>query len=271
MRVFAIKNENRKNEISAYLFYYEKKKTFIIELLENSNELNVPWLLSPYAKNNIKTINSFWSKLWVSQRIVPIDRQNIGQILKDNKLKKYDEFELLVLGHGRCCQDDYYIEEIDFDELPLYIKDRYDLRIDDIAYLNKDRFLVVFKKGDVRLFELNKILNKHKKLESFLEIHKDQIALATIQVGGYSLYWNDNMEITSDEIYSSSKSTNLQAEDLYSYIALRTVNTAEACEILNCTRQNIEYLISRGKLKPIKITDKGKLFLRKDIEKMSWE
>lgn len=45
--------------------------------------------------------------MWVRQRIVPPDRQNIGQILKANGLEEYDEFSLLMFGSGRCAQDDY--------------------------------------------------------------------------------------------------------------------------------------------------------------------
>ena len=42
----------------------------------------------------------------MQQRIVPTDRQNLGEILRDNGLKEYDEFELLMLATGRCAQDD---------------------------------------------------------------------------------------------------------------------------------------------------------------------
>lgn len=51
------------------------------------------------------TVNAYWSKVWVQQRIAPTDRQNLGQILKDNGLDEYDEFQLLMLANGRCVQD----------------------------------------------------------------------------------------------------------------------------------------------------------------------
>ena len=56
-----------------------------------------------------KRINAYWSKLWVQQRIVPTDRQNLGQVLKENGLSEYDEFELLMLAEGRCAQDSYFL------------------------------------------------------------------------------------------------------------------------------------------------------------------
>ncbi len=39
-------------------------------------------------------------------------RQNIGQILRANGMKRYDEYALLVKNQGRCCQDEFYLEEI---------------------------------------------------------------------------------------------------------------------------------------------------------------
>ncbi|MBR2823489.1 MAG: hypothetical protein IKE24_07385 [Clostridia bacterium] len=45
--------------------------------------------------------------MWVQQLIVPQDRQNIGQVLKENGLGVYDEFQLLMLTMGRCAQEDF--------------------------------------------------------------------------------------------------------------------------------------------------------------------
>lgn len=75
-------------------------------------------MLDSFVKRGETTVNSYWSKIWVQQRIVPIDRQNIGEILRDNHLKEYDEYELLMLAMGRCAQDDYYLVPINEKELP---------------------------------------------------------------------------------------------------------------------------------------------------------
>ncbi|MCR5523965.1 MAG: helix-turn-helix domain-containing protein [Clostridia bacterium] len=52
---------------------------------------------------------------------------------------------------------------------------------------------------------------------------------------------------------------------------MRVVNTAEAAKILNCSRQNIDDLIKRGKIKPIKEMANDKLFLKSDILKREWQ
>lgn len=54
-------------------------------------------------------------------------------------------------------------------------------------------------------------------------------------------------------------------EQLIQFIAENLVATREAMEILDCSRQNIDDLIKRGKLTPVKKWDRDKLFLKSDI------
>ena len=113
MRVFVIRDETDTSKKDlAYLLYYEVAKCFYIELPEEADPWETPLLLESFLKRGEKTVNSYWSKLWVRQRIVPEDRQNLAQVLKENGLEEYDEFELLMAGKGRCAQDNYYLEEI---------------------------------------------------------------------------------------------------------------------------------------------------------------
>ena len=85
MKIFAIRDESMPEQFDlAYLFYYETEKRFYIELPDDADPWETPLLLSSFVKKGEKTVNSYWSKIWVQQRIVPTDRQNLGQILKDN-------------------------------------------------------------------------------------------------------------------------------------------------------------------------------------------
>ena len=114
MRIFAIREDNGNSAHDlAYLLYYENQKTFYIEIEEGISEWDAPLILSSFVKRQQYTVNAYWSKVWVQQRIVPTDRQNLGQILKDNGLEEYDEFQLLMLANGRCAQDNYYLQSIE--------------------------------------------------------------------------------------------------------------------------------------------------------------
>ena len=131
MKIFAIRDESAVTQKDlAYLFYYELEKRFYIELPQVADPWEIPLLLDSFVKQNETTVNSYWSKIWVQQRIIPTDRQNIGEILRDNQLEEYDEYELLMLAMGRCAQDDYYLVPIDEKDLPEEIKKRFATRIE---------------------------------------------------------------------------------------------------------------------------------------------
>jgi hypothetical protein len=49
---------------------------------------------------------------WVRERIIPSSRQNIGHILKANHMKRYNEYDMLMLSGGRSCQDEFYLEKL---------------------------------------------------------------------------------------------------------------------------------------------------------------
>ena len=84
MKIFAIRDESAEIQKNlAYLIYYEAEKRFYIELPENSDPWELPVLLDSFVKDNEYTVNSYWSKIWVEQRIIPSDRQNIAEILRD--------------------------------------------------------------------------------------------------------------------------------------------------------------------------------------------
>ena len=53
-----------------------------------------------------------WVNAWISERIAPSSRQNIGEVLRDHKLKEYDPAELLMSGEGRSTQDGFYVREV---------------------------------------------------------------------------------------------------------------------------------------------------------------
>lgn len=270
MKIFAIRNEENK-EISAYLLYYEKEKSFYIELPDNADPWETPLILSSFAKKDITTVNSYWSKIWVQQRIIPSDRQNLGQVLKENNLSEYDEFELLMLSDGRCAQDNFYLELIPENDLPDSILKRFEKKIEDIVPLQNYGLLVFFRNGVIKKCDIKKFFNKNKSLKTFLTLHKDMFQYVRIQPGGYGIYWEENMSISDTELYDKGTKIPLSSSDFKDYVEHRVINAAEAAELLDCSRQNINDLVKRDKLHPVKATDKSTLFLKSEVMKRNWQ
>ena len=204
MRIFAIKSDEDK-KIHAYLFYYEKEKLFYIELPDNPDPWETPLILSSFAKKNITTVNSYWSRIWVQQRIVPSDRQNLGQILKENNLSEYDEFELLMLSEGRCAQDDLYIEEMTEGDIPDEILNRFEKRIEDIVPLQNFTLLVFFRNGAIKKCDIKEFFEMNKALKTFLSLKQEMFQYVQMLPGGYGVRWEENMIINDTALYDAGK------------------------------------------------------------------
>ena len=271
MRIFAIRDELAKEQKNlAYLLYYEQAKQFYIELPDGADIWETPLLLDSFAKRGETTVNSYWSRLWVEQRVIPPDRQNIGEILRDNHLKEYDEFELLMLTMGRCAQDDYYLVPVDEKELPEEITRRFAKRIEDVLPLDECTLLVFFRDGAVKKCDLKKHFEDTGALHILLE-KPDYFRQVRMQTGGYGVEWDVNLSVSDTMLYQNGQSVPLTMEDFRNFAAYRVINAAEAAEILDCSRQNIIDLTKRGRLHPIKASEKSTLYLKSEILKRNWQ
>lgn len=270
MKIFAIRDEHDlSSKDLAYLLYYEKAKKFYIELPHYCDPWEVPLLISSFAEKGSLTINSYWSKIWVQQRIIPNDRQNLGQILKENNLKEYDEYELLMLSKGRCEQDDYYLVQISQKDLPDDIKSRNNKKIEYVVPLEKYNLVVFFRNGKTKKCNVKKqfdeIINLNSKYKD-----KETFKKVKIIVGGYGLTWGNHLNISNENLYDNGKTIPLTIDDFKCFVSESIVNSSEASELLNCSRQNIDDLVKRDKLHPIRQSEKNKLFLKDEVLQREW-
>lgn len=269
MKIFAIKNKlDKTNKDYAYLFYYKEDKKFFIEINKDITRWDLPLLLDTFKDKKIYSINAYYSMLWVKQRIIPPNRQNIGAILKDNKLKEYDEYQFLIKTNGQCCQDNFYIKEIKYEDLPISIKNLDKQKIEDIIPLENNNLLVFFRDGKVNKCDLNKILKGDDHFKAILN-DKNLFNLVQIETDGRGINFND-LNVSNITLYKEGVNIALSIKDFKSFVTNRIVDSNESAKLLNCTRQNIEDLTKNNKLHPIKSSDKYRLYLRSDIDKRKW-
>ena len=265
MRIFAIKDETLPaDRILAYLIYYEKAKAFYIELPDDADPWETPPILSSFVKRGEHSINSYWSRLWVQQRIVPPDRQNIGNILKENGLWEYDEFSLLVLATGRCAQDDCYIEEIPSDQIPSLLLSRWQTKVEDVVPLEPPRLLVFFRNGETGIINVGSLAEAIPDCIPYC-LNPERFNRVEVQPDGYGVMWNEKAVISDKQLYQNQQAVPLSLEDFRTFVQRRVISTVEACGILECSRQNIDDLVRRKKLRPIRTDAKNKLFLKSEL------
>ncbi|MBP3337922.1 MAG: hypothetical protein J6L69_00775 [Lachnospiraceae bacterium] len=266
MKSYAIYDEdlNRTSAVG-YLFYYEKSSSFIIELCDDLNEWDAPLLFQNYVKRGIYTISRDVSLMWVRERVIPSGRQNIGSILKNHKLKKYNEMSLLLLSRGKCIQDGCYI--VQAEDIPEDIKERMKKNVLDCFVTEGNQLVCMFKDNTVRVVDIEKLIEKYRDISYVLK-KKELMDSVKVGVGGYSILFNDSIEIQTYDLRKIGVLLPLSTKDFCNFIKKNVVDTSTACDVLQCSRQNLSYLVNERKIEPIIYGTKENLYLKGEIERV---
>ena len=252
---------DQENDLSiGVLLYYEKEKSFVIELAPDLDEWTAPLLLTALVKRGVYTIPRDISLLWVKGRVVPSERQNIQAILSAHKLKKYDEMKLLEITEGRCPQDSMIIRKID--ALPGYVTERRKKNLTDCLVSEHGYWICFFADDTVRKVSFLKLWDNEE-----LQIPDNPELLRSAKVGtdGYCVTLDDAYDIPASVLYETGTLIPLRPDDFVSYVTNNALDTSQSCELLECSRQNLSYLIKQGQLQPIREEVKGSLFRKGDI------
>ena len=114
MRIFAIKNEkHRKRPAQSWLIYDEETDNFSIRISRNADKEALPLMLICAVEKGQYELGDRLARRFVSERIIPSERQNLGSIMAAHGMDHYDVFDFLMIDMGRCSQDDCYLEEVD--------------------------------------------------------------------------------------------------------------------------------------------------------------
>ena len=243
------------------LLYYEKDKSFIIELQDYLTEWTAPLLFAQVVKQGVSTISRELSFLWVKERIIPSGRQNIGSILANSHLSSYSEIDFLEKSRGKCSQDSIYLKKAD--SIPEFVVERMQHNLTECVICRDACMLCFFTDGTVRKIDLHD-LSKQDGIGKILS--NEQVLLSGhIAAGGYCVTFNDSIDISANHLYESGISIPLSLDDFLCFVKGNVVDSTESCAILECSRQNLAYLVSKNKLTPIRKDVKGNLYTKGNI------
>jgi hypothetical protein len=265
MKIYEIIDEEINISIGV-LLYYEKERTFIIELQEKLDEWTAPLLLTSFIKKGVYTIPRDISLLWVKERIIPSGRQNIGSILNTHRLKEYDEMKFLELSDGRCSQDSLYIKKLD--ELPEYVISRQNANLTECTVIGNHTLLCFFSDDSTRKIDIKKISN-FADLDKILN-NPALFSSCKVGTGGYFLTFNDSIDIPAYILHEAGTIIPLTLDDFFTFAKKNLLDTAQCCDILECSRQNISYMVKLGQLSPIKENAKGNLYSYGEVLRNQW-
>ena len=125
------------------------------------------------------------------------------------------------------------------------------------------KLLVEFQNGVTKMYDTKRLLKKYDFFEPLKD--PDIFTMANVDYSGSAVIWNADMDVSEWELWTNGVEIPLTADDLNQYQINNSVSTAEACKILNCTRQNIDILTKTGKIHPVIKLGNNKLFSKSDI------
>lgn len=248
MRVFAIHDESIDSiEPIGYLQYFERNKEYVIELRENLDEWDAPLLFQKKVHEGEYTILNELAYLWVKERVIPSGRQNIREILANSKISEYDEIALLSITKGICSQDECYLKEISYEDIPEDIKSRKDKNISDCFMSEGNCIVCLFNDNIAVKVSLNKLSEDYKLISHVI---RNKILQKNLKVdsGGYSISFDCNIVISANILRNNHYSEPLSASDFFSYVKNGLVSSSGVCDILGCSRQNVSYLVKEAYL-----------------------
>ena len=106
---------------------------------------------------------------------------------------------------------------------------------------------------------ISKIINNKKLYQS-----------CKVGTGGYSITFGDAIDISSSILYEHGDILPISRNDFICFARNNLLDTSECCELLECSRQNVSYMIRHEQLNPIKEDIKGNLYLKGEVVKNMW-
>lgn len=82
--------------------------------------------------------------------------------------------------------------------------------------------------------------------------------------------FNGSIDIPAAALYGTGFELPISVEDLKAVARKNILSTAEACNLLECTRQNVAYMVNQQQLEPLKKEDTGSLYLKGELLQTRW-
>ena len=111
LRSFALRDGSLNDEQVGTFSYDTESKQFSMTITDKVAMEMLPLSLEVFVTRQKYALSHENVLRWIQGRICPPGRHNIREILRDNKINEYDEFELLMVTKGRCDKDDLYLVE----------------------------------------------------------------------------------------------------------------------------------------------------------------
>ncbi|MBR3169786.1 MAG: DUF2442 domain-containing protein [Lachnospiraceae bacterium] len=149
--------------------------------------------------------------------------------------------------------------------MPDYAAIRRRKNLKDCVLCADHTLLCFFLDGSVKKVDLSTFANDDQPTIEKILRNDRLYNSGRITAGGYAVTFNDSMDLSASSLYKNGVNIPLTLEDFYSFVKKNVLDTAEACDVLQCSRQNLAYMVKKEHLAPIKGDVQGNLYLKGDV------
>lgn len=125
--------------------------------------------------------------------------------------------------------------------LNIVLEKRFRRKIDSAVTAGKNTLIVFFKDGKTKKCNIKKIAGGDRGY-AFLEANEEYFKNVEMQPGGNGVKWENIFVFSYEQLYQAGEELKLSYEEFVCCIRNGLVNTAEAAQMLDCSRQNIDDL-----------------------------
>ena len=76
--------------------------------------------------------------------------------------------------------------------------------IETVATLPGYKLSVLFRSGESKVYDMDNLMARHEAFQSF-RLTRGLFEQAKVAAGGYGVYWNDDIDISCNELYANGK------------------------------------------------------------------
>lgn len=113
-------------------------------------------------------------------------------------------------------------------------------KIKDVTALDDFHLQVIFQEGVTKIYDIKPLFNKWKSF-AFLKQHPEEFQLVQVDSGGYGIVWNDDLDLSSEELWENGKTISTPFDGLLSL--------GDATAIWHLSDSTLRKAIAYGKLR----------------------
>ncbi len=112
-------------------------------------------------------------------------------------------------------------------------------KIKNVSALPEFRLSVQFAEGVTKLYDVKPLFDKLPVFNSLID-HPEEFACVSVDVGGYGIIWNDDLDLSCDELWDNGEQVKTPFDGLMAF--------SDATELWGLNESTLRKAIAYGKL-----------------------